>query len=161
MKNHLYENFLNDIDEYRASEAFWRARWQRECFDADPRFDWSYPWISTGSPDYLDGNPIFSAVSPSLRRGVRIIQHEPTSRKLEIQAWPDFVGGSYNDPHAIQELVISCALSEAAADWAMSLIRPWVAGRSISFDMKRDEMIVADRHPTDWSFDGFLLPSAA
>ncbi len=155
MITHLYKNFLNDPREYRASEDFWIRRWQRETFDAPGLSEWLTPWISTGSPDCLDGNPIFSAYSPFLRKGVRIIQHEPTSRKLEIQAWPDFVGGSFHDPDAIRELVISCALSEAAADWAMSLTHLWVADDSISFD----EFIPG--RPPDWAFDGRLLSSAA
>jgi hypothetical protein len=160
MIKHLYKNFLNSIEEYRASEDFWRDRWQREGFPADQRLGWSYPWISTGSPDFLDGNPIFSAFSPSQRRGVRIIQHEPTSRKLEIQAWPDFVGGRYYDPDAIQELVISCALSEAAADWALALVRPWVAGRPISFDKKTSGLVATNRDLAGQSFNDILLPSA-
>ena len=161
MTKHLFPNFMNDEKEYRASEGYWEALWLRTEPSMLDKHRWDYPWISTGSPDCLDGNPIFSAFSPSLRRGVRIIQHEPTTSRLEIQAWPDFVGGSYYDPDAIQELVISCALSEAAAVWAMSLLRPWVAGKSISFDMNASGQVVTSRQETDWALDGYLLPSAA
>src|SRR4051794_36191604 len=105
MLNHLFANFLNDVQEYRASEGFWEALWLRTDPSMLGQYGWSYPWISTGSRDCLDGNPIFSAFSPALRRGVRIIQHEPTTQRIEIQAWPDFVGGSYYDPGAVQELL--------------------------------------------------------
>ncbi|HWE38783.1 MAG TPA: hypothetical protein VG406_19700 [Isosphaeraceae bacterium] len=145
MLKYLYKDFLDNVDEYRASEGYWIRRWQ-EAIDIHSRPGWSYPWISTGSPDLLDGNPIFSAFSPSKRRGVRIIQHAPTSQNVEIQAWPDFVGGDFYDPDVIQELVISCALSEPAADLAIALIRPWVASGRISFRVKETE-------------DDILLPS--
>ncbi len=161
MIRHLFANFMNDDGDYRASEGYWEALWLRTDANMIEKHQWIHPWISTGSPDYLDGNPIFSACSRSLRRGVRIIQHEPTTQRLEIQAWPDFVGGSYHDPDAIQELVISCALSEAAADWAMSLLRFWVAGRSISFDMSGSGQVATFRRSPEWALDGFLLPSAA
>ena len=156
----LYSNFLNDIGEYRESEVYWKNSWDNMGTDSLRCFNWSHPWLSTGSPDFLDGNPIFSALSPKLRRGVRIIQHEPTSKKMEVQAWPDFVGGNDYDPTAIRELVISCALSEAAADCAFSLIRLWVEGKSISFDLRETKVAASPRLP-DWSFDKPFLPSAA
>lgn len=161
MIKHLFANFLSDISEYRASESYWEAVWLRTDKDMLKNYNWTHPWVSTGSSDCLDGNPIFSALSASLRRGVRIIQNEPTTQRLEIQAWPDFVGGSYYDPDAIHELVISCALSEAAADWAMSLLRSWVAGKSISFDINLSGQVVSSGRSQGWAFDGFLFPSAA
>ena len=91
MIKHLFVNFMYDERDYRASEHYWEALWLRTNSDMIKDYNWVNPWISTGSPDCLDGNPIFSAFSPSLRRGVRIIQHEPTTERLEIQAWPDFV----------------------------------------------------------------------
>jgi hypothetical protein len=158
---HLYKDFLANAEAYRASEDFWRRRWE-EILDADQLAEWSHPWISTGSLDLLDGNPIFSAFSPSSRRGVRIIQHEPTSSKVEIQAWPDFVGGNYYDPDVIQELVISCALSNAAADLAMSLIRPWVTSGSISFiEEEESGLMTAKRRPACSLSNDMLHISAA
>lgn len=160
MIDHLFGNFLDDARQYRASEAFWEDRWLGLGKVLEEQ-GWSYPWISTGSPDCRDGNPIFSAWSPTLRRGVRIIQHEPTRQRVEIQAWPDFVGGNYYDRDAVQELVISCALSEAAADWAMSLLRLWVKGKSIDFSKNASGNVSADPWASDWALDGALLPFAA
>jgi len=62
-----------------------------------------------------------------------VIQHEPTSQTLEIQAWPDSFGGPITDPESIKELVIACALSDLAVEVAMDLMQPWVANRSIAF----------------------------
>ena len=70
-----------------------------------------------------DGNPIFSAVSPTLRRAVRIIQHEPSSDELELEYWLH----TFQGDEAISELVISCALSEQAEREAGELIRAWIA----------------------------------
>ena len=130
----FYPKFLTDIHENRASEEYWRNRWNNLAVDSLSRFQWTNPWLSTGSSDFLDGNPIFSAYSPVLSRGVRIIQHEPTSTKVEAQAWPDFVGGNEYEPLMISELVLSCALSADAADWVFSLIRPWVDGKPVILD---------------------------
>lgn len=123
--------------------------------------DWSYPWISTGAPDLLDGNPIFSAVSHSKRRGVRIIQHEPTSNKLEIQAWTDLVGGKLIDPDAVEELVISCALSDAAAEFAAAIIERWVERKSIPFKRNEVGRIVPDHESDDRQMFGTWPPSVA
>jgi len=72
-----------------------------------------------------DGNPIFSAFSPGLRRGLRIIQHEPEEHGLELVWWLDSTTG--DDGSGVQELVISCAVSEEAERLAGSLIKSWVS----------------------------------
>src|SRR5947199_6372047 len=98
MVNHLYPNFLSDDREYGLSEEHRLRLWQ----EVDPatrlRFEWQQPWFQPLPRSLSEGNPIFSAVSPTLRRGIRIIQHAPTESGLEIQAWPDFFGGSSSDP---------------------------------------------------------------
>ncbi len=132
MISHIYSNFLEDVQEYKASVRHWEELWRQVGKCELEKYQWTYPWISTGSPDILDGNPIFSAFSPVLLRGIRIIQHEPTSSKLEIQAWPDYVGGDIADPASIRELAISCALSSETARIALDLMRPWVAGSSVA-----------------------------
>jgi hypothetical protein len=157
----MFERFLEDEVEYRASQDYWNQLWLRAVPDEKVRSGWVCPWISTGSPEILDGNPIFSAYSPLLRRGLRIIQHEPTSGQLEIQAWPDFVGGSSLDPEAIRELVISCALNEAAASLAISLIRPWVEGKSVSFDIDGNDAVATDHLPSNGALGEMPLPPAA
>ena len=121
MISHIYPNFLEDVQEYKASVRHWEELWRQVGKCELEKYQWTYPWISTGSPDILDGNPIFSAFSPVLLRGIRIIQHEPTSSKLEIQAWPDYVGGDIADPASIRELAISCTLSSETARIALDL----------------------------------------
>jgi len=161
MITHLFKNFINDVQDYRASEKYWESLWLQTDYSTRARYGWTYPWVSTGSVECLDGNPIFSAWSRTLLRGVRVIQHEPTTQGLEIQAWPNFVGGSYYDPTAIQELVISCALTEAAANWAMSLLRYWIAGQSISFARDKSGQVATQSVSPDWRVAKYLYNPAA
>ena len=81
---------------------------------------------------------MFSAYSATARRGVRIIQHPPTNNQLEFAYWLDTYGGSDTDPESIQELVIACALSDAASVPAVSLMNAWVAGESVRIDFQAE-----------------------
>ena len=142
MVNHLYSNFLHNADEYALSEKYWIDLWQQVEPESQERFQWQQPWFPPLPPSLGEGNPIFSAVSPILRRGIRVIQYEPTELGLEIQAWPDFFGGSFNEPESIEELVISCALSDLASRVAQSLLKPWVKGEAISFDLSEGDCLL-------------------
>jgi hypothetical protein len=131
MANHLFPRFLEDRSEYRRAAAFWTQLWERIDLQGPSLRGWQHPWFAVdldGPPDLLDGNPIFSAVSPERRQGVRIIQYPPTSGELELEWWLDTFGGPADDPDAIHELVISCALSDKAAAKATELIRAWLDG---------------------------------
>jgi len=155
MISHIYPNFLEDVQEYKASVRHWEELWRQVGKCELEKYQWTYPWISTGSPDILDGNPIFSAFSPVLLRGIRIIQHEPTSSKLEIQAWPDYVGGDIADPASIRELAISCALSSETARIALDLMRPWVAGSSVPFGVRAGLLVP---NTSSNSVESFYVP---
>jgi hypothetical protein len=137
MVNHLYSNFLSDDREYRLSEEHWVRLWEQVDPPGRARFGWHQPWFQPLPRSLGEGNPIFSAVSPMLRRGIRVIQHAPTEPGLEIQAWPDCFGGSSSDPDRIEELVISCALSDQASEVVLSLMEPWVKGEPFDFDEGR------------------------
>src|SRR5438552_1482135 len=115
MINHLYPDFLRDTAKYALSEGHWVDLWQRVDRQSRALYAWRQPWFEPLPSSLSQGNPIFSAVSPVLRRGIRVIQHEPTEPGLEIQAWPDSFGGNHDDPDRIEELVISCALSDVAS----------------------------------------------
>ena len=115
MATTLFPNFLKHDEEYEASVRFWINPWDRVDEFNRKSFGWTYPWVGTGSPLIKDGNPIFSAISPGLRRGVRIIQAEPIDSELDIQVWLDRFGGDVTDPTSVHELVIACVLSEEAA----------------------------------------------
>ncbi len=125
MVQHLCKSFLTDAAEYESAQARWRQLWERLVVTEKREAEWQVPWFVpefvNGTP-MRDGNPIFSAVSPTLRRGVRIIQHEPTTDQLELDYWLDTFGSD----ETISELVISCALSDQAEQRASNLIRAWI-----------------------------------
>ena len=142
MVNHLYPGFLREDREYALSEEHWLGLWQQVDPPSRLHRGWQQPWFQPLPRSLGEGNPIFSAVSPMLRRGIRVIQHAPTEPGLEIQAWPDVFGGSSSDPDRIEELVISCALSDQASEVALSLMEPWVKGERICFDEGRVSTVI-------------------
>ncbi len=133
----MHSDFLNDETEYRRAETYWNQLWTR--IDPLPKraFGWVTPWVGTGSPSLLDGNPIFSAYSLRLRKGIRIIQHAPTEDQLELAFWLDTFGGPVTDPESIRELVIACALSDVAAIEANSLMSRWVEAEASSITLNK------------------------
>ena len=161
MVRHIFADFLRDERVYAQTERYWLDLWNG--VDPQDRDDngWKQPWFQPLPPGLSEGNPIFSAFSPNLKRGIRILQSEPTEKGIEFYAYPDTFGGTIFDPAAIHELVISCALSDIVSHLAMSLIHPWVAGKSISFDSYEGGMVSMDRLPQVRSFNGILLPNAA
>ena len=161
MLKHVFPNFLQDERIYAQAERYWIDLWnQIGPFDRAEN-GWVQPWFQPLPPALSEGNPIFSAVSPTLRRGVRILQSEPTEQGLEFYAYPDTFGGTIFDPFAIQELVISCALSDVAAEYAMSLIRPWVAGKPIRFDRDGSVLVATGGRLDSRSFEDISFLFAA
>jgi hypothetical protein len=127
MVQHLYPNFLTDAHEYKLAQKFWNDLWKDLTKEVGVAKDWKSPWLAAPLPD---GDPIFSAISQAQRRGVHVIQHAPTSDEVEIVSWQDRFGDDDED-EAIDQLVISCALSQESAARARALIRAWVRGEVI------------------------------
>lgn len=134
MITNLFPHFLEDAEQYELSERYWRDLWERTAPAHREQFQWKSPWIGTGSPDIKDGNPIFSAHSPALKRGIRVIQEEPIGSELDIRAWLDTFGGDLAGPDQIHELVISCTLSDAAASIARRLMESWISGQALNLE---------------------------
>lgn len=133
MSINLFPHFLEDAEQYELSERYWRDLWHRIAPAHREQFQWKSPWLGTGSPNIKDGNPIFSAYSPMLRRGIRVIQEDPIGSEPNIQAWLDTFGDAA-DPDRIDELAISCTLSDASASLARRLMEPWICGQAPSFE---------------------------
>ncbi len=127
MAPYLFPNFLNDPEEYRQAEILWNEQWRKLIAQVGQEHLWTTPWINTtfanGTP-WLDGNPVFSAICPSGRRGIRIIQQEPSEAEIELNSWTDTFAQGENEE--IKELVISCPLTAETLREAMSLIRQWI-----------------------------------
>lgn len=133
MGDYLFPHFLSDPREYGQAESLWQQRWQDLLRRVGQEGQWQTPWLDTafanGTP-CRDGNPIFSAVCPSRRLAVRVIQLELADDANEIHVWNDtFAEGS---PEAVEELVISCVLTEPTLQEAMELMRQWIAAGKIS-----------------------------
>ena len=109
-----------------------QERWDELMRATGEAWRWESPWINMtfadGSSQH-DGNPIFSAVCPSRRLGVRVIQLEPAGDPLEFEFWTDvFAQGA---PNEIRELVISCVLSAQTLDRAVYLMNQWVTEETV------------------------------
>ena len=141
----LFENFLDDPLQYEQSEKLWQDLWSGIPQANRERFLWQTPWMGTGSLSIKDGNPIFSAYSPLLRRGIRIIQQEPVEPGLDFQVWLDTFGGVPMEPESVNELVIACVLSDVATVYALTLMTPWVVGRPITFERDEGGQLVLNR----------------
>jgi hypothetical protein len=132
MVEHLFSSFLEDREEYGQAVDYWVKLWEDVDADLREQFGWKHPWMVSDwrtHDVFMDGNPIFSAYSPQVQKGIRVIQHPPhTFDEIEFDMWLDTFGGPSSDPNAIRELVICCALSEEAAGRAYELIREWVQG---------------------------------
>ncbi len=132
MMTNLYEEFLEDHDHYEQSEQYWRTLWSEVVSEVGGGNKWQTPWMGTGAPHIKDGNPIFSAISPVLRRGVRVIQLEPYGSGLDFQFWFEDTEPNPLDSENVRELVIACVLSDLAGACARKYLEPWVAGSPIS-----------------------------
>src|SRR5260370_16636901 len=121
MVQHLYPNFLTDPREYKLSEKFWNDLWKDLTKEAGVAKGWKSPWLAAPLPD---GDPIFSAVSQSQRRGVHVIQHAPTSNEVEIVSWQDRFGEKGED-EVIDQLVISCAFAQESPPHPLPSIPSW------------------------------------
>jgi len=127
----LYPKFLTDEQQYEQAQALWHDRWQ-SLIRSDARHGlWMTPWLSTtfadGTPCH-DGNPIFSAVCPSLHLGVRVIQLEPSGEPRELTFWIDTFG---EGGEAVKELVISCALTAETLRDALNLMSQWITQKEV------------------------------
>jgi len=141
----LLADFLNDRRQYGEAERLWRARWEELLRRVGQEAEWVSPWLKTtfadGTP-FADGNPIFSAVAPQRRLGVRVIQLEPSEDPPELSFWIDtFAEG---EPESIKELVIACVLTPPRLDECLGLMERWITGEEI--DPPAQE---SDTHPEE------------
>jgi hypothetical protein len=139
MVEYLFAHFLSDPREYAQAEALWCKHWDDLVHRLGQAWLWKTPWFNkafaNGTP-CRDGNPIFSAVSPLQRLGVRIIQIEPADNPRELYVWTDtFAKGS---PEAIDELVISCVLTHQTLLDAVDLMKRWITEKEVGFSWQNE-----------------------
>ena len=128
MVNHLYKNFLSNLQEYKACEIFWHDLCETILIKY---YGHKHGWKVWLNVLFLDGNPMYSLISPDSRKGIAIYQQdEPTEEKIYIGAWMDKFGPIDATHDFVEEIVISCELSEESAQLAKELIEIWVEGNT-------------------------------
>jgi hypothetical protein len=123
----LFPDFLKDPEQYQQARDLWLRAWNELITEVGPAALWQAPFYATTYADGTpcrDGNPIFSAADPVRRIGVRVIQFEPTGDAGELTSWRNIF--AKGEPEEIEELVISCSLTEETLSKACDLIRQWI-----------------------------------
>ena len=129
----LFPRFLADPQEYHDAERLWVDRWSALVVSLGEVTNWRSPWsqnvFADGTP-IRDGNPIFSAICPSRRLGIRVIQLEAVEEESPFTFWLDtFAAG---DSEEVNELVVSCILTEETLADSIALMHQWVVEGRIS-----------------------------
>lgn len=153
MVEYLFPHFLSDPKEYGQAEAIWRDRWEELLRRAGQERLWELSWLHTalinGSP-VRDGNPIFSAISPTRKLAIRVIQLEPSDNPREFYVWTDVFAEGNAD--SVRELVITCVLTLETLSAAEKWIHQWITEEKIEQDTEsNDDTIfpkVSDALPT-------------
>ncbi len=123
MPHWLFPESLKDGSTYAQAQRYWEDIWTRVLLTTGQDGSWEYPWMQNPIPD---GNPVFSAMSRPLRRGVRIIQEEPRDPDdVDLDWWLDYFGEK-TAPEALRELVIATCPSRENAAALERLITQWV-----------------------------------
>ncbi len=125
MVKHLFADFMQNETSYVQAENLWRRVCREVIDESSFRDDWK-PWLRTRFADgtYLEkGNPVFNLKSLSRSKAIRIIQQPPSCSEIEIKAWTDCFS---DNNETIDELVISCELSDEAILVAQQLIAAWL-----------------------------------
>jgi hypothetical protein len=117
----------------------WAQRWRDTWDAANPllraRDHWTAPWVDES---WHDGNPIFSAWSPKLRRGIRIVQ----GAEPGFLAYQDTFGAK-GSTEEVRELVIACGLDEEAVWCFEDLLGEWLRGSTITLRYEPPELAEA------------------
>ena len=122
MDTRLYPDFLEGITSYQAASGFWHEK-------LDPLFQ----ELGLNKQNYLnttmvngvalqDGNPIYQAYFPELKKAVRIIQEEPLL-PADFGSW---VNVTEVEEEEVEELVIGLVLTEKNVERAGVEILEWV-----------------------------------
>jgi hypothetical protein len=123
MDSILYPDFLEDITSYQAASDFWQAK-------LDPLFRElglsKQNYLNTtmvNGVDLQDGNPIYQAFFPELKKAVRIIQEEPLL-PADFGTWVNLTEVNEEE---VEELVISLVLTEENVERAIAEIYGYLA----------------------------------
>ncbi|GAB3422815.1 hypothetical protein NX774_10870 [Massilia agilis] len=128
MSTFLYENFLEDKQEYVALRSFWI----RQLAAALPPGEVCQPYANDKYADgelFFDGNPIASVICWRALRAVRIVQESPAGLGEIYTSWASAITLQRPDqpvPIAVDEKVIALTLTERTLERALKEIRGWL-----------------------------------
>ena len=136
---YVHADFLESGPAYEEARRFWRSLWEEA--QSPHASDWQTPWLAEPVAALQDGNPIFTAWSPPLRRGVRIVQR-PASRDVpDLGYWLDMFGGDGHEPDAVEELVVNCSPAVELVPRLRSLLSRWMSGAPVSASIEADQVL--------------------
>jgi len=118
----LYQNFLENKKIYNLAQAAWGRVMNSLLKDLNYTYS---PYLNdrqSGKKEY-DGNPIFNAYIPEIKRAVRIIQVSPEEEGEDISGWIDSIQLKNKDT---KELVLDLKLTKEAKRQARELISAWI-----------------------------------
>jgi len=138
MTHKMFENFLEDVEQYAACERYWEQLGQEIAESLGQTGEWQQ-WIPrqtpNGTPVEKDGNPIYDARSERLDRAFRIMQYRAVSDRVEIEAWLKSYEEEYTELPR-NELVINLSLSQESAQLAKALLYKWMTPDTTQSDMR-------------------------
>lgn len=123
MSHILYADFLENKRTYNLAQGAWKRLLNKVLKDFGYT---SIPYLNAlqnGKKEY-DGNPIFNAYIPEIKRAIRIIQVSPKEEGDDISAWIDDI--DLQKTAITKELVLDLKLSKNAKKIAEKLIGEWV-----------------------------------
>ena len=123
MTTYKYTDFLENRQEYHESEKFWMRLFEEIFMECPEWKQWKKRLNFTLNDGTVirDGNPIFSAISPSRNKYFRIVQLDPRRAERDFLSWIKF----NNDGHMV-ELTIQCAISDATVKAVKEVLRKLV-----------------------------------
>ncbi|QJD78672.1 hypothetical protein [Spirosoma rhododendri] len=96
-----YENFLVDEEAYFANRQFWNDTIDE--VSPEPHEQWVTTQFANGV-DFLDGNPIASALYKQWGKAIRIVQVANDNSAFPIRIWLDFV--EYQETKILELVVL-------------------------------------------------------
>lgn len=115
----IQPGFRSISTDYEGSARRWEDLWSSTDAFLREFGGWATPWLDQS---WRDGNPIFSAWSRQLRRGFRVIQHDDPQ---QFVVWRNAFAGK-DSPDRVDELVVSCALTDATVTRVAEILREWL-----------------------------------
>lgn len=132
--NIKFKNFLNDKTEYEAAEKFWLCLFEEfnSLLDDNKKWESWFDLVWGNGEKKFDGNPIICRWNKELNFGLRVIQEDSEFENQPlIGAWMSKFDNS------IDELVITCVLTDETESICRRLIRAYVVDSLPAQEMQK------------------------